>query len=112
MGRVTKGQESYFINFVILQTQEMGNDSANSQQDPSAGKSLILSIRKLIIFHHFFFIGESKKFLNRFQYVFENARNDSMAPTFCFGLFRGYLAIDTGHPLHYKVNIRTIECVF
>ncbi len=44
-----------------------------------------------------------KKFLNRFQYVFENAREDPKAPTYFFGLFRGYLAVDTGQPIHYKV---------
>jgi hypothetical protein len=48
---------------------------------------------------------KSKKFLNRFQYVADNAKNDQKAPSYLKGLFRGYLAFDTGQPFHYRVRI-------
>jgi len=46
-------------------------------------------------------LPNNRKFLNRFQYVFEN---DPKAPVYFFGLFKGYLAIDTSRPSHYKVS--------
>ena len=46
----------------------------------------------------------NRKFLNRFQYVADNAKNDPKAPVFLNGLFRGYLAFDTGQPFHYRVS--------
>ena len=46
----------------------------------------------------------ANKFLNRFQYVFDNAKNDNKAPVYCKGLFKGYLAFDTGQPFHYRVS--------
>ena len=48
--------------------------------------------------------GKSFQCLSRFQYCFDNAKNDPKAPTFCFGLFKGYLAFDTGQPFHYMVH--------
>ena len=48
--------------------------------------------------------GGTKKFLNRFQYVADNAKNDPKAPAYLNGLFRGYLAFDTGQPFHYRVS--------
>ena len=39
----------------------------------------------------------------------DNAKNDSKAPTFLNGLFRGYLAFDTGQPFHYRVRA-SLDC--
>lgn len=41
--------------------------------------------------------------LNKFNYVATNAKNDPNAPSYFGGLFRGYLAFDTGQPFHYRV---------
>ena len=49
-----------------------------------------------------------RKFLNRFQYVADNAKNDFKAPSYLKGLFRGYLAFDTGQPFHYRVTRKII----
>lgn len=43
--------------------------------------------------------------MERFQIVFDNAKNDPKAPIHFYGLFRGYLAFDTGHPFHYRVPV-------
>ena len=51
----------------------------------------------------------SKKYFLLFQYVADNAKNDSKAPTFLNGLFRGYLAFDTGQPFHYRVRA-SLDC--
>ena len=48
--------------------------------------------------------GNSRRFLNKFQYVADNAKNDPKAPIYLNGLFRGYLAFDTGQPFHYRVS--------
>ena len=41
--------------------------------------------------------------MERYQYCFDNAKNDPKAPIHFFGLFKGYLAFDTGQPFHYSV---------
>ena len=43
-----------------------------------------------------------KTLIEKFQIVASNAKNDPNAPVYLGGLFKGYLAFDTGQNSHYR----------